>query len=253
MARQRASKAVERINLLGEMAGGIVHDFRNVLAVIGSALSLAERNSGDPEMRDRCIAAARESVARGLGLAARLLTLARPQGVDIHPESLTGLIRNFAPFLKYGAGAGIALSFDLAEDLPDCLIDAQQFNAALLNLIVNARDAMPDGGEIRVIADVPGGKTSSEPGWVRVAVTDTGQGMSDETLSRIFNPWFTTKGDTGTGLGLPQVRAFMRLVGGRVRVSSEVGAGTRFELLFPAMDCRDRGAAEQPACTAWGA
>ena len=234
--RDRGRRAAERINSLGEMAGGIAHDFRNVLAVIGSALNLAERHSGDSEKAALYLAAARESVERGLRLSSRLLTLARPHGLDIHPHSITALIGELAPFLRYGAGPDIRVSLELCEDAPECRVDAPQFNAALLNLVVNARDAMPDGGEIRISADVPDG----DPHWFRVAVADTGHGMSNETIARIFNPWFTTKGEIGTGLGLPQVCAFMRLVGGRVEVSSEVGKGTTFELLFPALHERGR-------------
>jgi two-component sensor histidine kinase len=237
--RQRGKKAAERANLLGEMAGGIAHDFRNVLGVIGSALNLAERHAGDPEETARYLSAARESIARGLALSSRLIALARPQGQDVRPGKISALIRDIAPFLKFGAGPGITFSFVLSEQLPECMIDAGQFNAALLNLVVNARDAMPDGGEIRIAAEMKGEERCGDRRWVRVAVTDTGQGMSDATIARIFNPWFTTKGETGTGLGLPQVCALMRLVGGRVQVSSEIGKGTTFSLLFPALSGPD--------------
>ena len=229
MVRDRAREVAQWTNSLGDMASGIAHDFRNVLAVIGSALNLADRESGDGEKVRHYLAAARESVERGLSLTSGLLALSRPRPPDIHPENVGNLIATFAPFLRYGAGPGIAVSLELCDEAPECMIDPAQFRAALLNLVVNARDAMPDGGEIRIRTDL----LSGEAPWLRVAVTDTGHGMSEATISRIFSPWFTTKGEIGTGLGLPQVLKFMLVVDGRVEVSSELGSGTTFELLFP--------------------
>ena len=242
--RRRSRQATQRITALGEMAGGIAHDFRNILTVIESSLSLAERNPGDAETFRFCLAAAHEGVGRGLKLTSRLLAFAKQQELEPRAENANALLRNLEMFLHYGAGPGIRIRFDLAPDLPKCLIDPPQFNAAILNLVVNARDAMPGGGVIEigtgiVAAGVPDPAAAPGP-RVRVRVKDQGDGMSAEVVQRIFDPYFTTKGETGTGLGLPQVCAFMSRVGGRVRVASQVGGGTTFDLLFPALEDRDR-------------
>ncbi len=238
----RAEPAVS----LGEMAGGIAHDFRNVLAVINSALHLAERNAADPKKTAAYLAAARESVEQGSKLVSRLLTLARPEEPSGPTEDLISLITRLAPFLEFGAGPKIKLTLDLCDGSARCAVDPTRFRAVLLNLVFNARDAMPDGGDLGIEA----GLAAGEPRWFRVAVIDSGHGMTAATLSHIFDRWFTTKQGSGTGLGLPQVRAFMQGLGGRVRVASEPGSGTSFELLFP-MPHRPDQAASKKAIENW--
>ncbi len=243
-AEQRSARASQRITALGEMARGIAHDFRNVLAIIQSGLRLAEANIETPATARHYIDAARDGIERGSRLAAQLLAFAKPGKLDIHAEDANALIGKLALFLKYGAGPGIRVRFDLADTIPVCLIDPAQFNAAILNLVVNARDAMPEGGEIRIASRSYRAEAAceGEPNeWLLIRVADTGHGMSGETLQRIFDPYFTTKGNSGTGLGVPQVQAFMRSIGGQVRVTSEAGVGTCFDLLFPAMSNTDPG------------
>jgi signal transduction histidine kinase len=153
-------------------------------------------------------------------------------------------------FLKYSVGYGIRIVFELSSDIPKCLIDPPQFNAAILNLVINARDAMPHGGEIRINTahrkvheaslDLP-----IPAGYVQVRVIDNGLGMSAEVIRNLFQPFFTTKGEGGTGLGLPQVHALVHQTGGRVSVSSELGHGTTVDLLFPAL--ASDGLAAQPS------
>jgi signal transduction histidine kinase len=225
---------------LGEMTGGIVHDFRNILAIVDAGLRLAERSSQEPEKVRACIAGARDGVDRGLRLASRLLTLARPGAREARRGDANELLGDLELLLKYGAGPDVRVVLELASDLPECVVDSAQFNAAVLNLVVNARDATPNGGEIR-ISTARWDVTTAAPGapapgvYVRVRVKDGGQGMSGEVLQKAFDPQFTTKGENGTGLGLPQVRAFMRLIGGHVGVASEPGIGTTVDLLFPAV------------------
>ena len=238
-AEQRA-RAAQRLAALGEMTGGIAHDFRNLLAVVEAGLRLAEKSSEQPEKVRVYIAAAREGIDRGVELTSQLLTFAKHKELEAHAGDVNEFLRSLELFLKYGAGPGVRIVLELASDIPKCLIDPSQFNAAVLNLVVNARDAMPNGGEVRINTErlvVEAGTSGSPaPGtYVRVRVTDNGQGMPAEVMRKVFDPFFTTKGEKGTGLGLPQVRAFMRLIGGYVSVTSEWGTGSTFDLLFPSV------------------
>ncbi len=234
--RLRSAQAQQRITALGEMTGGIAHDFRNVLAMISSGLSLAERGGARGESIDAYLRAAREGVERGLRLTSRLLAFSKPESTCPSPRNINDLLRELELFVKYGAGPGNCVTFDLAEGLPPCMIDPLSFNAAILNLVVNARDAMPGGGRIEISTRrvVESGQEPRRAcDQVVVRVSDTGEGMSEATLRHIFDPSFTTKGKIGTGLGVPQVKAFVNSVGGDVHVESEIGAGTRFDLFFP--------------------
>jgi signal transduction histidine kinase len=230
--------AAQRLASLGEMTGGIVHDVRNILAVIESGLRLAERHSAEPEKASVFIAGVHDGIDRALRLTSQLLSFARQRKLEAREEDANELLKQLELFLRYGAGPGIHIAFDLAPGIPNCLLDPSQFNAAILNLVVNARDAMPHGGELQICTErwevSATTQDSPMPGvFVRVRVKDCGQRMSPETLMRIFDPFFTTKGERGTGLGLPQVCAFMRLIGGHVSVASELGKGTTVDLLFP--------------------
>ena len=240
-AAEQSARAIQRLAALGEMTGGIAHDFRNLLAIIDSGLRLAKNNSEQPEKVRSCIAAAQEGINRGVKLASQLLTFVKQRELEARVGDANELLRNLELFLKYGAGPGIRIILELASDIPKCLIEPSQFNAAVLNLVVNARDAMPIGGEIQISTARRAVKSaisgSPAPGtYVQVRVKDSGQGMSADVVQRIFDPFFTTKGDKGTGLGLPQVRAFMSLIGGYVSVTSEPGFGTTIDLLFPSAE-----------------
>lgn len=237
-AAERCARATQQLGALGEMTMGIVHDFRNVLAVVEASLRLAERHSREPEKARIFITAAREGVDHAAKLTSRLLTFAKHHEMDAQPEDANACLMSLELLLTYSAGPGIRITLELAPDLPRCLVDPSQFNAALLNLVVNARDAMRDGGEVKIsTARWTGETTNSDsltPGtYVLVRVKDNGEGMSPDVAQRVFNPFFTTKGERGTGLGLPQVSAFTRAVGGHVRVASERGVGTTVDLLLP--------------------
>ena len=245
--RERSARADQKISALGEMTAGIAHDFRNILAIVASGLRVAEDSSGDPAKLAAALASARDGVERGVRMISRLLAFAGPHELKAGPEDMNALLEKLRMFLKYGAGSGIGVILELASDLPKCLVDPPQFNAAILNLVVNARDAMPEGGVIRISTTAIRGRSLGRPcDYVRVRVRDRGAGMSREVIDRVFDPYFTTKGDSGTGLGVPQVQAFMRQVGGYVTVNSKVGQGTSFDLFFPA---RDEEPA--PAVDAW--
>ena len=239
IARKRSKRAARKISALGEMTGGIAHDFRNILCVITSGLNVAERNFGDPAKLESALSAVREGVARGMKMTNRLLAFAKQQELETGPEDVNTLLAKLRVFLKYGAGPGIRVILRLAPELPKCLVDPPQFNAAILNLVVNARDAMPEGGVIRISTEAIRGMNLGHPcEYVRVRVSDDGSGMPPDVIKRIFDPYFTTKGDSGTGLGVPQVQALMRQVDGYVTVDSIVGRGTSFELFFPVHDER---------------
>ena len=238
--RLRSARATQRITVLGEMTAGLAHDFRNILAVIQSGLSLAERFRDDPEKAQAALAAAQEGICRGIRLTSQLVLFARPEKRDVHPENVNDLLNGLRSFLDYAAGPANRVVLELAPALPRCLIDPTLFNAAILNLVVNARDAMPDGGEIRIATSLISLSESDDAGddlfCVVVRIIDPGAGMTEVVRDRIFDPYFTTKGETGTGLGLPQVVSFMRASGGCLNVNSEPGAGTSFDLYFPVCD-----------------
>ena len=231
--RRRSREASERVAALGEMARGIAHDFGNVLAVIESGLRLAEGSLDRPRELQAYLAGIHDGIERGRRLTGRLLGFARPGEIEAQPGDANALIERMAPFLKYAVGPGIRIRLQLAEHVPICRIEASRFTAAMLNLVVNARDAMPDGGDIEIRTEALAFGAGRRV-CLRVSVTDSGVGMSEETAARIFDTWFTTKGDAGTGLGLPQVRHFVESNGGCVRVDSREGVGTRVDLLFPA-------------------
>jgi len=231
LRRDRSAHAVQKISALGEMTGGIAHDFGNILAVIASGLRVAQDNARDSSKSMAALAAANDGVERGQRMISRLLAFARQQELHPGPEDVNALLDKLTMFLKYGAGSEIRVILELAPDLPKCLVDPPQFNAAILNLVVNARDAMPAGGTIRIATSAVVRRQNRN--YVRVRISDDGAGMPPDVRKRIFDPYFTTKGESGTGLGIPQVQALMRQVGGYLTVNSKVGKGTSFDLFFP--------------------
>jgi signal transduction histidine kinase len=239
-ARRRSARAAQRITALGEMTTGLAHDFRNILAVIASAMNMVERHAGDKAKLGEALAAARQGLRRGAALTDRLLAFATPRPPGAQAEDVNELLRNLKLFLDYAAGPDIRIELRLAPVLPQCRIDASQFGAAILNLVVNARDAMPEGGAIRISTDlIQLAETDDavhDPKSVLVRIVDQGEGMTAAVRERIFDPYFTTKGEIGTGLGVPQVAAFMRASGGCMNVGSEPGVGTAFDLYFPVPD-----------------
>jgi signal transduction histidine kinase len=238
---EQCERATQKLAALGEMTGGIAHDFRNLLAIIESGLRLAEKSLEQPEKAHVYIAAAREGIDRAVKLTSQLLAFAKQQELEARAGDVNKLLRNLELLLKYSAGPGIRIVLELASDIPNCRIDQSQFDTAVLNLVVNARDAMPQGGEVRIstarwVAE-SAISSSAAPGiYVRVRVSDSGQGMPAEVVQKVFDPFFTTKGEKGNGLGLPHVYEFMRRIGGHVSVTSKLGRGTTFDLLFPSIE-----------------
>lgn len=228
--------ALERMLAFGQMSMGFVHDFRNVLAAISSALELTERNITDPERSLAFLTGARECLNRGMTMTKRLLEFASGREQQIRARNLNSALRDLETFLHYAAGPGIQIQLQLDPSLPEMDFDLLQFNAAVMNLVVNSRDALPNGGTIAI-----GTKALSNqrlPGedpapYVRLTVDDDGIGMSEAVRRNILDPFFTTKPDSGTGLGIPQVHAFVEHAGGFMRIDTEEGEGSTVALYFP--------------------
>jgi signal transduction histidine kinase len=251
-ARQRLAEA-EKFEALGHMAGTTAHDFGNVLSTIVWSLQGAQRIAKDAELRgalDRALRAAN----RGTHVASQLLSFARRQELKIETVSVNELIADLEDLLRDAASPAADLEFDLASHVWPCRMDKSQFGIALLNLIINARQAQPaQRGRIRVSTlnvQVKGTRLGGAvaPGqYVCVTVHDDGAGMPPEVLRRVTDPFYTTK-PGGTGLGLSQVYGVVKQAGGDLRIESAVGAGTSIHLLFPRCT-----AASSPSATARGA
>lgn len=234
------ASASHRLSVLGEMTGGIAHDLRNILSVIEASLRLIESNLDDPNKVRTFVSGASEGVARGVTLTSQLLTFAQQGDINRSVADVNALLKDLELFLKYGAGPSVRVVLELSSAVPRCFLNASRFSTAVLNLVVNARDAMSTDavGEVRIgtshVHTAPAGEGGAS--FVRVGVQDNGSGMPDDIVRRAFDPFFTTKGIKGTGLGVPQVDAFMRQVGGHMKISSQKGRGTTVELFFPAVE-----------------
>jgi PAS domain S-box-containing protein len=235
---QAALTQSQKLEAIGQLTGGEAHDFNNLLTVIIGALDVVERNPDDHKRRDRMLNAAQSAARRGEKLTQHLLAFARRQPLNPEISRIDAMITESEGLLRRAVGEGVELTLDLKAGGRATLTDSGQFEAALLNLVVNARDATPAGGKITVVSQ---GVDLAEPQgalpagrYLRVAVTDTGEGMDAETLERAFEPFYTTKPvGKGTGLGLSQVYGFVRQSGGEVTITSEVGQGTTVAMLLP--------------------
>ncbi len=238
-AQKRLSRA-QTLEAVGQLSAGVAHDFNNLLqAVIVSAEMLADCVADDEDGRE-LVAQIRDVSMRGAGLVRQLLLFSR-QEVD-EPEllDLNQVVSEVEKLLRRTIGEDIMLACELSPELPSILASGVQMQQVLMNLAVNARDAMPTGGSLAIATR---GVPSS--GEVCLSVTDTGVGMPPEVMARIFEPYFTTKTLAGgTGLGLATVYGVVNKIGGRLTVDSEPGVGTRFEVFLPA-----RVASEAPAAT----
>jgi CheY-like chemotaxis protein len=232
---------------LGQLTGGIAHDFNNLLTSILGGINLVKRRIAANRYQDidAFLDAAATSAHRAAGLTHRLLAFARRQPLDPGPVDVNQLILDMEDLLRRSLGERIVLEFNLAEGLRPAMTDANQLENALLNLVINSRDAMPDGGRLRIETASaiiePGAillQNEAQPGeYTVISVTDTGTGMPPETVAKVFDPFFTTKPiGQGTGLGLSMVYGFVRQSEGHVRLESEVGKGTTVRLYFPRQD-----------------
>jgi PAS domain S-box-containing protein len=245
----------QRLDAIGQLTGGIAHDFNNLLTVMSGNLQLLQmacESRPDTDDLVGLIDSANRSARRGADLTAKLLSFARRQPLRPRVLSSAQLMRDLERLLVRTLGSSIALSVDCPEHAPPVYADAAQLEAALVNLALNARDAMPRGGELRIALDTVELAPSEVPNaaaagrYACFRVVDTGAGMGAEVLSRAIEPFFTTKGQgRGSGLGLSMVYGFVRQSGGELRIDSRLGYGTQVEVLLPVAE----GESAEPAAT----
>jgi PAS domain S-box-containing protein len=238
--RRRAEEQLrqaQKMETIGQLTGGVAHDFNNLLAAIqGNLELLRKRLPDDPQLR-RFIDGALQGAQRGASLTSRLLAFARRQ--DLKPEAtdLSQLLDGMRGLMERSLGPLIAINVSVEPDLPPARVDANQLELAILNLAVNARDAMPDGGRLEIDLRQLDGSESRlglAGAYLRLAVRDTGTGMDDETLKSAIEPFFSTKElGKGTGLGLSMVHGLAVQLGGALRLKSQIGEGTTAELWLP--------------------
>jgi signal transduction histidine kinase len=222
---------------MGQLTGGIAHDFNNLLTAILGGLEVTRRRIDDPRSL-RLIDSSISAAQRGAKLIAQLMAFARKQNLQVEYLPLNALVHDMKELLERSVGAEVRLIYDLTPDAWPVMADANQVQTALLNLAINARDAMPGGGTLRIATGnlfIPDTEPDlSAGGYSVLSVQDTGTGMPEAVQARLFEPFFTTKDiGKGTGLGLAQVYGFVRQSGGSVRVHSVVGEGTTFTILLP--------------------
>jgi PAS domain S-box-containing protein len=234
----------QKMEALGQLTGGIAHDFNNMLTGVMGSLAIVKKRiaEGRTENLDRFIDAAVVSAERAAALTQRLLAFSRRQSLHALPTDLGALVRTLENLFQQAANEDIRLILDLPEDPIVAAIDPHQLENALLNLVINARDAMPDGGDLSVIVRTAGPRPD-EPEAVFgahhacLSVADTGVGIPSAIVEKVFDPFFTTKPiGQGTGLGLSMVHGFANQSGGAVRVETEPGRGTAISLHLPMAD-----------------
>jgi signal transduction histidine kinase/ActR/RegA family two-component response regulator len=238
--RERAQAAltqVQKLEAIGRLTGGIAHDFNNLLHVVNMNLELVSMYAKEEKVKP-VIERAKSAARRGAKLTGQLLSFARSQSLLPGLTHVNQLLTGMKDLLEISAGPAIEVVFDLCDEPAAVVIDASQLEMAVLNLAVNSRDAMPDGGVLTVSTSQTE-RTQAEgelkPGpYVVVKVTDTGTGIAPSLMAKVFDPFFTTKPlGSGTGLGLSQVYGFARQSGGLAFIQSEPGKGTSVEMHFP--------------------
>lgn len=230
-------RQAQKMEMIGQLTGGVAHDFNNLLMAVLGNLDLLKKHLADDPRSMRLIAGALQGAQRGASLTQRLLAFARKQDLTIAVTDVGDLVRGMTHLIERTIGTTIELTCELPKVPARSELDANQVELALLNLVVNARDAMRDGGKLLIRVDTGtwrGEEGEGEP-FVRLTVTDTGHGMDEATLEKAAEPFFSTKGvGKGTGLGLSMIHGLVEQLDGDFRLSSTIGVGTTAELLFPA-------------------
>jgi signal transduction histidine kinase/FixJ family two-component response regulator len=249
-AEQRLRQS-QKLEALGQLTGGVAHDFNNLLMAVLGNLELAEKRVADDPKTARLIGGAIEGARRGASLTQRLLAFARQQALEVKPTDLQTLITGMLDLLTRSVGSTITVVTDFPETVPPVLADTNQVELALLNLAVNARDAMPDGGRITIslhaVDEAQPSEAIERGRYVCLSVTDTGTGMDEVTLARAIDPFFSTKElGKGTGLGLSMIHGLAEQLGGALKLRSKPGAGTSAEIWLPATELREEVSAPKP-------
>lgn len=240
--RKRAEEALrqaQKLEAMGQLTGGVAHDFNNLLTPIVGGLDILSRSGLGTERQRRLIEGAIQSAERARALVQRLLAFARQQPLQLRAIEIGTLVRGMAELVGSTIGPKISLVIEVPEGLPAARADHNQVEMALLNLCVNARDAMPEGGTLRISASERHFSAENDEGlspgsYISLAVSDTGIGMDEETATRAVEPFFSTKGPgKGTGLGLSMAHGLARQIGGTLTITTAPDAGTRVEILLP--------------------
>jgi PAS domain S-box-containing protein len=228
----------QKLDALGQLTGGVAHDFNNLLMVIGGSAQVLKKYADDEKSR-RAVQAIESAAKRGAALTSQLLSFARRQNVNPQIVRLNERIEAVRDVLKTGAGGNIRLATDVKDDVWPIKVDISELETALVNLTINARDAMPEGGALTIRAEnVTLDDEAHKGDFVAIHVSDTGAGIPPDVLQKVFDPFFTTKPvGKGTGLGLSQVHGFAYQAGGLVAISSQLGEGTTVTISLP----RDSG------------
>lgn len=237
-------RQAQKMEAVGQLTGGIAHDFNNMLTGVIGALSLLKRRiaAGRLDELDKFIDAATSSAHRAAALTHRLLAFSRRQSLDRHSIDLTQLVHSMEELFRRTLGEQVELEIMTGPDTWKAVTDANQLESAVLNLVINARDAMPNGGKLTIEttnvtlsqADLAKGETLRPGSYVVLAVSDTGTGMSQATIDKAFDPFFTTKPiGQGTGLGLSMIYGFAQQSGGHARIYSQLDIGTTIKLYLP--------------------
>ncbi|HYI42790.1 MAG TPA: PAS domain S-box protein [Sphingomicrobium sp.] len=250
-AAQEQLRQSQKMEALGQLTGGIAHDFNNLLTVVVGGLDLVAKRVEDPKLK-RYASNALTAAERGARLTGQLLAFSRVQRLEVRPVHVAPLIENMRPLLRNVLGPGITKQFALDADDVAVMADPTQLEVAVLNLAINARDAMPDGGVLKFqtrLATLSGDADLGDGDFVELTISDTGIGMPEEVARRAFEPFFTTKEvGKGTGLGLSMVYGMARQSGGTAKIESQPGEGTAVKLYFKAAPSgADADSAEQPS------
>jgi PAS domain S-box-containing protein len=234
-AMQKQLAESQKFDALGQLTGGVAHDFNNLLMIISGSLHTLKRGADDDAKLQRAISAIETATRRGAALTNQLLTFARRQSVNPQAIDFSERIGAIREVLDAGVGSAVRITFDIAREIWPIRTDVSEFETALLNLVINARDAMPDGGTVTISArNVVLDEAPLAGEFVAIDIADTGLGIPADVVDKIFEPFFTTKPiGKGTGLGLSQVHGFAHQAGGTVKVASELGKGTVFSILLP--------------------
>lgn len=246
---EESLRQAQKLEALGQLTGGVAHDFNNLLMVISGGLQMLGRPV-DESRRNRLHVSMRQAVERGASLTRQLLTFARRQALSPRALDLSPLVRNMLEMLERSLRGDIKIVLKLSDSLWTVEVDADELELVILNLAVNARDAMPRGGVIEIgtqnVPPSPDGDFSED--HVLLYVTDTGTGMAPDVAARMFEPFFTTKDvGKGSGLGLAQAYGFATQSGGTIQVTTKVGAGTTVNIFLPRSMKHVEDAGQEPA------